>query len=174
MFKIINKTLLRLSALFSIAVLFVIFLFLLFIFTEKLFFLNVIQGNFPLPLFIKILPTLFSNFLFDKPEISVHYLVVVTLLAIYVHLLIYVFKNMRYVSVSSMSVGLAGLLGVSLGVSCLSCGAIAGILLVSVLGASSASTLFLLNSPFFLFLGEGLLFLSIILVLYTIKKYRIA
>lgn len=156
----------------TLLLIFVGILSLLFIILERLFILNVVVGDFPLELFIAILPSMLLNFLFGEGVLMLtHYLFISFLLTTYLVLLTHIFIRMRYLSFSSMTVGIAGLFGITLGVTCLSCGALAGVVLISALGAFTSSSTLLSSSSTFLIIGEMLLILSIVLVTFTINRF---
>ena len=147
-------------------------LFVLFLFTERMFFSSALSTTFPLDLFIQLLPQIFYTFLFGKGVVLLlHYIFTSLLLGVYVTLILYIFVRKRYFSFTSFSTSLLGLVGITFGISCLSCGALAGFILLSMFGTGSA--LFLLHNNFvFLIVGEALLLLSIYVTLSTIKKLR--
>lgn len=149
-----------------------VFLFI-FLFTTRTFLTGVISGDFPLLLFLEITPILLLDFLFSDLVSLTHYLIISFLLSTYLVLLQYIFLTKRFLSLSSMGTSLAGLMGVALGVTCISCGTLAGILLVSTLSAFSLPVAISYNSDVFLIGAEVLLFFSIFLLIFTLKKsYR--
>ena len=148
----------------------VVFLFL-FLFVERGFITNIIAGDFPLWLFSRILPSLAYDFLFSNIALSIHYTLISILLSIYLLLVVHVFRN-GYVSAASIGTSALGLVGITIGVSCISCGALAGIFLVSALGAFSLPLTLIHSNMIFLVTGEILLSASIGLVLYTIARFE--
>lgn len=143
----------------------------LFIFAERALIYDVITGTFPLTLFLTILPGIFSNFFFaDGGTLATHYVIISLLFGMYITLLLEIFLRRKYVSLSSLSGSVAGLVGISLGVSCLSCGVLGEILLFSIIGALTSSTFIALESQLFLILGELLLLASVVLALEAIKR----
>jgi hypothetical protein len=131
-----------------------------------------VTGAFPLQLFVDILPAVIYNFFFPQyfEYVIIHYLILATLFGMYLTLVIDMFKGGRFVSFSSLSVGVASLFGISLGVTCLSCGIVGGYLVLSVVTALSTAGFVGEESIFFLVLGELLLILSIFLLLYGVAK----
>ena len=91
----------------------------IFIFIERQFLTNVVTGDFPILLFIEILPAFFFNFLTSDNLLTIHYLIISSLLSVYVMLLWHMFVSMRYISFSSLGISLAGLAGITLGVTCI-------------------------------------------------------
>lgn len=87
-------------------------------------------------------------------------------------LLWHMFVSMRYISFSSLGISLAGLAGITLGVTCISCGAVAGLLLISTLGVLSLPVTLAENTSLFLIGGEFLLILSILLLVFTLRKFN--
>lgn len=144
----------------------------LFLFVERSFFVNVATGDFPLWLFLKILPTIVIEFALSDLSMFAHYILIAFLIALYAILIRHMFVTMRYVSIRSLSVSVAGMFGITLGVACLSCSALAGLILASALGALSLPITLVHNSHLFLLVGEGLLVLSIILLLAAIRRIQ--
>ena len=144
----------------------------IFIFIERQFLTNVVTGDFPILLFIEILPAFFFNFLTSDNLLTIHYLIISSLLSVYVMLLWHMFVSMRYISFSSLGISLAGLAGITLGVTCISCGAVAGLLLISTLGVLSLPVTLAENTSLFLIGGEFLLILSILLLVFTLRKFN--
>lgn len=150
---------------------FLVLLVLVFLVGERAFVAHVITGNFPLWLFLSILPTLFVSFFIGNGYVlTIHYLVISLLLSIYIVLVRHIFIERRFISFKSMTVGLTGLVGISLGLSCLSCGALAGLFLASLFGASAAGATLFHNTALFLIFGEALLIVAIGLVLAALGK----
>lgn len=143
---------------------------LLFLFLQRSFLLNTLVGDFPPQLLAAILPTLVREFFFADTLMTIHYLLIALLASVYVVLLVYLFRTRRHISLAGMGVGFAGLLGISLGVTCISCGALAGLLLVSALGASSVPALLSHENIWLLVVGEALLGTSVLIVLYAVKR----
>ncbi|MEX0917460.1 MAG: hypothetical protein WDZ90_02995 [Candidatus Paceibacterota bacterium] len=145
-------------------------LFLLFVFVKREIVVDLLLGSFPPALFFSLLPVLISNFAFGTEGLLAHYLGISLLFGVYATLLKYLFFQKRLISLSSLSVGVLGMAGITLGISCISCGAIGVLLLLSVIGVASSSALILTNSFFFLVIGESLLVASIALILIIIKR----
>jgi len=99
------------------------------------------------------------------------YAINIVLFSIYLTFFYYIFIYKKFFSISTLSTNVASIFGISLGISCISCGAIAGTILVSIFG-STASSVLLFQSGIFLAIGELLLILSIILSLITIRKFE--
>lgn len=160
-----RSTLARLFTTFACAML------ALFILGQLEFLSEVVRGNFPVDLFIEIFPSLLIGF-FGKSgiEMLVHYFAISLLFGIYVTLLLHIFRTRRYLSFSSMTVSIAALVGVSIGVTCISCGAIVGIMLASLVGAAVSTSLIAIDQQVYLIAGELLLILSIYLVLLALKR----
>ncbi|MEX0918267.1 MAG: hypothetical protein WDZ93_03885 [Candidatus Paceibacterota bacterium] len=170
MLRTLNTILHSPGTLRFMCVLWVISFLTLFVFVERSFFINVFTGDFPLWLFLKILPTIFSEFATSDITMLLHYLTISLLLALYLTILRYMFVTMHFISLRSIGISVAGVFGITLGVACLSCGALAGLLLISALGALSLPLTLLHNSTLFLLAGEGLLVLGIILILATVRN----
>ena len=170
--QILSKVFLNRQGITYFVATFIFALTALFIFTERLFFLNVFIGNFPLHLFLSIIPDIFNNFLFGKGYIIfLHYILIAILFSIYATLILYIFLQKKYFSLSSFSISIAGIVGISFGISCISCGALAGLLLLSMAGSFTSTALVIQNNGLFLFFGEGLLLMSIVLALLSIKRF---
>lgn len=163
----------RQRAVVRLFIIVLVLLILLFLAGERALITNVVTGTFPLWLFLSILPTLFVSFFTSSGHLlTMHYLLTTLLLGVYLLLVHHIFIKERYLSFKSMGAGLAGLLGISLGLSCLSCGALAGLLLISVFGASAASLAFLHTTSLFFLLGEALLVIAIALALAAIRRFE--
>lgn len=173
MFRTLIHVLARPSAVAQFILFVPIVLLLLFVAIEWPFIANVLAGTFPPDLFFAILPTLVHEFLFGEDLLAaLHHTTIAVLASIYLILLLYLFSHKRYLSLKSIGVSVAAFAGISLGIVCLSCGALAGLVLVSVLGVSAAPFLALHNSSLFFFASELLLLLSIILVLVVIRRFE--
>lgn len=148
----------------------VVFIFL-FVFSEVQLIASVLQDNFPLPLFFRILPDLVSAFLFDSgPTALTSYILTAFLFCVYFTLLFEIFVNKKYFSILSLPSSILSLVGVSLGITCLSCGFVGGLVLLSLFGIGSSTVLLSFDGSSYLFFSLGLIMISIIIALYTIKK----
>jgi hypothetical protein len=152
--------------------LFILAIAVLFLFVERTFLYNVATGGFPLWLWVDILPTMIDQFLFADPILSIHYLTIALLASAYTALLVRLFVTKRYLSLKSFGMGIAGFFGISLGISCLSCGALAGLAIVSLFGVSAAPAFLLHHSTYFLIVGEVLLAASVGLLGYTVARFN--
>lgn len=131
-------------------------------------------GVLPFDLLQKLLPSLWTQFVIGGGYVMLfHYLFISFLLSVYATLLSYIFFKKKVFSLSSFSTSLLGLVGISLGITCLSCGALAGLILFSAFGALTSSFLLSLNNQIFILAGEGLLVISIGVVLLTLKRLKI-
>ena len=158
-------------ALSGLFLLFPATLVLLFLVVKHTFILNLIAGDFPLWLFSRILPSLAYDFLLGNAVLAAHFVLIAFLLSTYLLLAIHLFRTHHF-SIASIGTSIAGVAGISLGVTCISCGALVGIFLVSVLGVLSLPVTLIHHSSVFLVIGELLLATSIVLVLYTITKFE--
>lgn len=146
---------------------------LLFILDSYQLLANVLNGDFPLWLFVSILPTLLLNFLVtSSPLVLFHRILISILLSVYLTLLTYVFVHKRYFSFSSFSVSIAALFGITLGITCLSCTALAGIILVSTLGSFAVVPFLLHHESLFLIAGELLLLISIGALVVVVRRFE--
>lgn len=144
----------------------------LFLFSERALLSDVLAGDFPLELFVHILPAVLSNF-FLSPDFEyalAHYLLLATLSGMYLTMVVDMFSKKGFISFSSLSVSLAGFFGVTLGITCLSCSILGGYLAFSVLTALSTVGFVGKESLFFLVLGELLLLASILLLVVGVAK----
>lgn len=156
----------------SLLMAFVFFLFLFFVLSEIDFFGKLLDPSFNLHLFISLLPAVFTSFLLGGGYvIFAHYLFIAFLLAIYVCLFYVAFFTKKIFSFKSLTSSVASFFGLAIGVTCISCGAIAGVALMSVFGALGATVITQLDSLIFLFLGEIGLAISIYLLLKALSRY---
>ncbi len=147
----------------------------LFFFSESTLLLGVISGAFPFSLFLNILPGILASlFTAEAGWILVHYIVISLLIGVYVTVLLSLFSQKKNsLSFKSLSTGVFALVGVSLGITCLSCGVIGSIILISLLGTSVSSFLLTTDSTLFFFIAEILLIVSIFLLINVAKKFKL-
>lgn len=149
-------------------------LFILFLFAEMQLILSTVTGQFPFFLFIAILPDLLKAFLFEVDfAILLNYILTAFLFSIYLTLLFEIFINKKYFSLLSIPSSLLSLAGISLSITCLSCGFAGGLLVLSLIGIGSSSFLFTLSNSFYMLMSQFLILISIIIVLYTIRKFEV-
>ncbi len=172
--KILGKIFFNLSGAVIFIGFFVVIFSVMFATTIWPFLWQTVTGVLPFDLLVKLLPSLWAQFVTGGGYIMLfHYLFISFLLSMYAMLISYIFFKKKIFSVSSFSTSLLALVGISLGITCLSCGALAGLILFSAFGAITSSFFVSLNSQIFIIAGEALLIVSIGVVLLTLKRLRI-
>jgi len=140
---------------------------LAFVLTELSFILSLVLNNMP----ISLLYEQFTAFLANETVYPVgHFILIAILGGMYINLLRYTFIERRFFSRKSFLTSSLGVLGVSIGLSCISCGTAALIILLSFLGASGSLALLSSTQPYILLLGELALALSIFLAVTSLKR----
>lgn len=171
MLRVLLSTLRQQANIWTFLVLVPIVALVFFCLIEFAFLASVIHGSFPLALLVDILPSLaYEVFLGGGTAQTVHYLTIILLFSAYLTLILHIFVRRRVFSLSGFSMSALGLLGISLGVSCVACGALVGAILFSVVGATASSFILTLEDTIYLFVGELLLTGSILLVTRAIQK----
>lgn len=92
-----------------------------------------------------------------------HFLLIALLGGVYLTIIRYLIKHIKHVSSRSIVTSVLGYAGVSIGLSCIGCGAAYVVLLLSLFGASGSLVLITSAQPYLLLAGELALLASIIL-----------
>lgn len=143
-------------------------LLIFFILAELEFIVSIFQLGMPVP----VLWELTKAFLTDNTVHPIGHFVLIALLGgFYLNTLRYILLSKHYVSRGSFLTSALGYLGVSVGLSCLGCGAAYLALLLSFFGVSSSLLLITAAQPYLLLLGELTLLVSIILVLRSLRSF---
>lgn len=165
-FEIFSNKKTSLLTLLLLVVVFVLF----FIFSEIQLFIAVLNGDFPVSLLATILPQLFQAFIFESGYVKVlNYLVTSLLFAVYLTLLFKIYTN-KYFSFLSIPTSILSLLGIGLGISCLSCGVVGGLLLLSLVGLGSSTFLLSIDTQLYILMSQVMMVISITIALLTLKK----
>lgn len=144
---------------------------LFFVFSEIQIFIAVLTGDFPPSLFLTILPQLLNAFLFESGNLRLlNYLLTASLFAIYLTLLFKIYTQKKYLSFLSIPSSLLSLIGISFGITCLSCGVVGGLFLLSLLGFGSSTFLLSIDTSLFTLVSQIMMFVSIVIALFTLKK----
>lgn len=133
--------------------------------------MDVISGHFPFSLLIQTFPLVLYDFWYGTSyTFLAHYFFISFLLATYISLMIFLFVEKRFFSLASFGSSLLSLLGVSAGIFCLSCGALAGVLTFSILGLTASTVLLAINPIVFFYVAEVLLLISIVYIAIKMPK----
>lgn len=146
---------------------------LLFLWYEWSIVQSVLEGSLSMGAGIALIPALVESFVHQAGAVLVSHLVVVTLLfALYVTLLVGLFLTFRYISVSSLAAGMLSMIGMSVGITCVSCGALGFLVLTSLAGVGLSAGLFLQENYVFFWLAELVLLGSIYMVWSVRRRLR--
>ena len=170
--QIINSVLLNRSGFSWWLMYATISLFGLFWLSETYFFSQALNGSYSLSLFVRLLPDVFGDFLLqDGLLMTFHYIIIAGLFGVYLRLITYALFVKKYFSIKSFTTSIVSLFGITLGVTCLSCGALAAVLVVTFFGVGAGVALISVGNAWFFLISELLLVVSIVLALKTIERF---
>jgi len=139
----------------------------LFIISHTSLIYTLISSTLPLALLIDAFVSFIKG---DSIHSLFQYILIATLGGIYINTIRYVFLHKNYFSKGSFVTSLFSTVGIAIGISCISCGFAALILVFSFFGISSSFVLLSIAQPYMLPAGIAILIASIVLSLISLDR----
>jgi hypothetical protein len=151
---------------------FIVLIVVLLLITNATLIISVAEGHLPFLYLISVTPLLIADFFTAEDFLTLHYILFSLLASFYYVTMRAILISKSFPDTKSFVLGALGVVGISIGVSCISCGLLAGYLLLSTSSAVVAGVILFANTPtLFLFGAHLSLAIALVSALYSYKKF---